>query len=372
MHASCLKLAAIIVISGAVAMAQSAGKTPSPTVSGTTDAAKTPAKKPVDGHLTRVAAVTAAEEASAIFLGLKCDNPGNIYIPTGWEGGWAVHKLNSKGERVAVFDPTSNPELKVDFSASLAVEPDRGDLYQLVFPSVIDRYVYAYKSDGSFKSAIKLKPGFVFMPTRIVLFPSGQFLVAGSEYGSDSKTNPRPSWPFAGIFAADGTMLKELELGDEKEMHDMAASGDPRVIIRGQRGSNKAVGNTFIEIGGDGNAYLMRWTNPALFYAVSAGGEVERRFAVDPVDDGYRPDGMHIYKNRIAVWFEKRETHDKIMKIVDLEGREIATYDELKVNGKPKDYLGAAFACYSENPTRFTFLGSEDGEKLQLLIAEPQ
>jgi hypothetical protein len=60
------------------------------------------------------------------------------------------------------------------------------------------------------------------------------------------------------------------------------------------------------------------------------------------------------------------------MKIVDLEGREIATYDELKVNGKPKDYLGAAFACYSENPTRFTFLGSEDGEKLQLLIAEPQ
>jgi hypothetical protein len=34
--------------------------------------------------------------------------------------------------------------------------------------------------------------------------------------------------------------------------------------------------------------------------------------------------------------------------------------------------LGSAFACYTENPTRFIFLGADDDSKLQLWIAEPR
>jgi hypothetical protein len=47
------------------------------------------------------------------------------------------------------------------------------------------------------------------------------------------------------------------------------------------------------------------------------------------------------------------------MKIVDLAGHEIATYDQARVDGKPKsDSLGSAFACDTANPQRFTFLTS--------------
>jgi len=137
--------------------------------------------------------------------------------------------------------------------------------------------------------------------------------------------------------------------------------------------TNKAVDFSEIETGADGNAYLMRWTNPAVFYAISPGGEIVRWFTVDPGDSSFYPSGMHTFQNRIAVLFLDGQTHDKIMKIVDLEGREIATYDELRADGKPTGgMLGSAFACYSENPTRFIFLGASDDDRLQYWIAEPR
>jgi len=59
------------------------------------------------------------------------------------------------------------------------------------------------------------------------------------------------------------------------------------------------------------------------------------------------------------------------MQIVDLEGRRIAIYEE-QVEGKAKtDLLGNAFACYAQNPERFTFLETDDNNKLEFLIAEP-
>ena len=55
------------------------------------------------------------------------------------------------------------------------------------------------------------------------------------------------------------------------------------------------------------------------------------------------------------------------MKIVDLEGRELATYDELRVDGKPKmGMLGAAFACYTQQPERFTFLVMDEKNRIEL------
>jgi hypothetical protein len=110
----------------------------------------------------------------------------------------------------------------------------------------------------------------------------------------------------------------------------------------------------------------MRWLSPAVFYAVSPGGEVVRRFTVDPGNADFRPLEMHISGSRMAVLFYQPQTNEKVMKIVDLEGNEIATYDELVVDGKPKlGMLGLAFACYSQQPERFTFLIT-DNHKIQL------
>jgi hypothetical protein len=45
---------------------------------------------------------------------MRCDSDGNLYMLTEGEAVAAVHKLNAKGERVALFDPGSDADLKVD------------------------------------------------------------------------------------------------------------------------------------------------------------------------------------------------------------------------------------------------------------------
>jgi hypothetical protein len=117
----------------------------------------------------------------------------------------------------------------------------------------------------------------------------------------------------------------------------------------------------------DGNMYLMRWLSPAVFYVISPGGQVVRRFVVDSGNSDYKPFAMHISGNRIAVLFYEPQTMEKVMKIVDLEGHELASYDELTVNGKPKlGMLGVAFACYTQQPERFTFLVTDDNHRIEL------
>ncbi|MGA8541702.1 MAG: hypothetical protein WB566_19520 [Terriglobales bacterium] len=308
-----------------------------------------------------------AEMATGFLTPLKCDSDGNLYFRK--DHADDVHKLNLKGEQVALFQAAANSDKKIDGVAAFTLAPD-GDLYQLVIPHEFDRYVFVYKADGTFKSAIKLNPGFVWFPHSLAVFPSGQLLVTGSEYDRDRTS---AMWPFTGIFAADGSLLKEVKLEDDDTLHDMAASGDARVTVSHSPRTNRAVDLSQIEMAADGNAYLMRWTNPAVIYAISPGGETVRRLKVDPGGSGYWPAAVHVYQNRIAVLFNNPETHDKVMKIVDLEGRESASYDELRSNGKAQSaMIGSSFACYSENPTRFIFLGANDDYRLQLWIAEPR
>jgi hypothetical protein len=123
----------------------------------------------------------------------------------------------------------------------------------------------------------------------------------------------------------------------------------------------------------DGNIYLMRWITPTIVYAISPGGEVVRRFTVDPGDSSYRPAVMHISENRIAISFFQPQTGDGVIKLIDLEGHDIATYEIPKINGKhdPKFQM-LSFSCFMENPQRFTFLSTADNDKIELLLAEPR
>jgi hypothetical protein len=226
-----------------------------------------------------------------------------------------------------------------------------------------------YKSDGSYKSLIKLQPGFAWIPSTLAVFASGNLLVSGLEYDKNEK---RFVWPFTAIFSSDGTLLKEVKLEDDDTLRDMAASGDSRVSSSTNPSSNFAIEFGQSQAASDGNVYLMRWVTPTIFYALSPGGGVVRRFLVDPGDENFKPAEMHVAGSRIAVLFYHPQTGELLMKIVDLEGHEIATYDQAKVNGKPttNDALGSAFACYTDDPQRFTFLTTGDGQKLELRAAE--
>jgi len=276
--------------------------------------------------------------------------------------------LNPKGEQVALFQPSARTDKKLNHAGPFDIAPD-GELYELVYPHELSRYVFTFKADGGFKSSITLNPGFPWFPSKLVVFPSGQMLITGSEYDKDVNG---AMWPFTGIFAPDGSMLKEVKLDDDETLHDMAAVGDKRVSTEGDPQGNKAVTFTQLEMAADGNGYLMRWTNPAIIYAISPGGQVVRRMKIDPGDPRYYPRTLHTFQNRIAILFVDPDNFEKIMKIVDLEGHELATYEETKTRENNRPTLSTAFYCYTENPTRFIFLGTNDEGTLQFLTVEPR
>ena len=63
-------------------------------------------------------------------------------------------------------------------------------------------------------------------------------------------------------------------------------------------------------------------------------------------------------------------TREEVIKIVNLEGQELTTYDEPKVDGRR--VLGSALACYSDNPERFLFLYTTSDGYLGFHVAEPR
>lgn len=256
-------------------------------------------------------------------------------------------------------------------SGSFAVTED-GEVYLWVgSKGEITRYVLIFKPDGTYKGRIKLQPGFPWVPASIAVFPNGSLLMTGRKYEKDAT---RATWPFTGIFSADGTLVKELNLDDDQAIHDMTAAHDPRVTSPRNPTNERAVSWGRMEAAQDGNIYVMRWESPAIFYAVSPGGEVVRRFTVDPGNPDFTPVEMHISGNRLAVLFAQHQTMERIMKVLDLEGHEIATYQELSPDGKPRPgTIGIAFACHISRPERFTFLATDDdNRRIKLKFVEPR
>ncbi len=338
----------------------------------TTADLKKKAQDPSPRHLEIVQTISSPSElANPTRDSFKCDGDGNLYLQTGDYPAPPIIKLSPKAERVAIFQAaTADPDLKLDATGNFALQPG-GDLFEFAFPHEINRYIFAFKSDGSYKSAIKLQPGFPWAPSQFAVFPHGELFVTGLEYDRD-RQNP-VMWPFNGIFSPDGALLKEVKLEDDDTLRDLAAAGDARVSSATDRHANHAIHFSKMDVAADGNVFVMRWMNPAIFYAISSGGEVVRRFTVDPGDPSLRPVTMHLSGTRIAVLFAQPDTQEQVMKVVDLEGHEIETFDQPVENGQPKyGRLGLGFVCYTDNPERFTFLSTGDNNKLEFLIAEPR
>ena len=73
------------------------------------------AQKVATGNLVPVQTIEARSEVASTFSDpLNCDADGNLYLQSDDSGVSGVRKLNAKGERVALFQPNANPDLKVD------------------------------------------------------------------------------------------------------------------------------------------------------------------------------------------------------------------------------------------------------------------
>jgi|SRR5579859_3638174 len=324
---------------------------------------------PLAPRLTPVETVVSAETATGFGGPYACDDDGDIYLRIGSPGS-PIRKLNPKGERVALFQTDANPDLEVGVAGYFSVTPE-GELYQLVFArKEISRYVFIFKPDGAYKAKIKLQLPFAWMPSSLAVFPNGTMLITGQRYDRDTH---EMKLPFTGIFSADGRLLKELNLEDDSAIRSKAGFGSdkPNTPVPVSSAGSQAINWGQIQSAKDGNLYVMRALSPAVFYAISPGGEVVRRFTVDSGQPSYRPNLMHISGNRIAVLFFDPQTMDKAMKVVDLEGEEIASYEQLKAEEKAAPGpLGLVFACYTQKPERFTFLATDEKHRIQLKQVE--
>jgi hypothetical protein len=164
-------------------------------------------------------------------------------------------------------------------------------------------------------------------------------------------------------------------LEDDDYIHKQATAGDSRFVPSGSSGSlNFAISRGSLKLGGDGNVYLLRWLNPAVVYAISPGGEIVRRFTVDPGDSSLTVAGMAISGVRVVLVFRKGVEGENIerqfVQVLDLEGNKIATYEEPLLNGHIA--FGGALACYTQYPEQFTFLGWAKDEKIVLNVVEPR
>ena len=331
-------------------------------------ASHAPPAAPTSVSLRVTKSVKVAEMATPFPIPIECDVDGNIYLKTDTDGYPAIHEFDARGERIATIGASACPDISVQVTGQFSITPD-GRVHQLVFPKDSRyRYVVIFNRDGSCHSKIKIDVPFSFVPYQIATFPTGNMLIAGLRWSADPEV--KAMWPYTALFSADGTVLKEIELEDDIEIHKLGAQGDPRVTSPGDPSGNKAVARGIMKTASDGNVYLMRRLSPAVVYAISASGAVVRRFLVSPGEVELMPSTMQIAGGRLAILFRNVQTNSTTLKVVDLEGHEVATYQEQVDKGKPQ--LGLAFACYSASPERFTFLTTFEDNRLGFKIAEPR
>ncbi|MGA3056062.1 MAG: hypothetical protein ABSD63_17780 [Candidatus Korobacteraceae bacterium] len=323
-------------------------------------------EKPINLEVTKT--IKASEVATDFELPITCDQAGNIYLKSENDGVPEVRKITTMGVHTATFSDASCPNIKVQFSIGLFVSSDER-LYEVVYPTEGRyRYVLIFNRDGSCRSQVKLDTPFLFVPYQMVAFPSGTMLVAGLRWSADREV--KAMWPFTALFSSNGSMVKELVLPDDVAIHKLGAEGDPRVTRPTNPSSNSAVARGGMRLASDGNAYLLRRLSPAIVYSISPDGSVVRRFTVDPSDPDFMPSSMQITGDRLAVLFRNARSNRTLLKVVDLQGHDIAEYVDSMAGGKPQ--LGMAFACYSSPPDRFTFLGTLDDNRVALKTAEPR
>ncbi|HKV95397.1 MAG TPA: hypothetical protein VJW20_22820 [Candidatus Angelobacter sp.] len=367
-----MALCSAVLVTGCWAQPMAGGQLPEPKGSlqkaGGQDASASNKQEELQSplRLTQVETVLAKKEVANLVGDLTCDEDGNIYLETGNPGG-PIRELNPKGETVADFLFSADTSIDVYGNGPYTLSAD-GALYTWVGNKKDGQfYVLVFGADGTHKRSIKLDPGFPWVPGPFAVFSNGNFLMTGQEYDRDVR---KPMLPFTAIFRSDGKLLKEISFEDDERIHKMTLERDPVITSAMAPNDNRAVAFGHVQPAKDGNLYVMRWMSPAVIYVVSPGGEVLRRFTVDPGDDKMMPLQMFLSENRIAMLFRNGGTRAQIMKVVDLTGKELATYDA--VGTDPKAPLGAAFACYSGKTERFSFLSSDDDHRLLIRITEPR
>jgi len=309
-------------------------------------------------QLSRVERRDVRSETGGFKLPVKCDVDGNIYLRPGGSRLGPIRKIERDGKQAITVTAGSD----VQWSRFGYFDVDGGGaIHQLAYISGdADPYILHFKADGTYASRTRLQPepGLRWSVYQVASFPSGGFLVAGSA-GNVADSGSAVGRALTVVVSTDGTIVKEVKLVDDEKLRGMAEKGEKGLVLPGAPEANLAIDFGSAEPAEDGNVYVMRHITPAIIYVISPGGEVLRRFTLDPLPGsdsaGLLPLSLHISRNRLAVLFDDNRGK-QLIKVVSPTGELLATYETPTGPDSP----GAGLACYLAEKERFVFLGRTD------------
>ncbi len=317
----------------------------------------------------------ASEMGGAVMSSAKCDADGNLYIRK-----FAVDrpllgpvvKIDSDGQRSALFDPAAFSQLALDRADAFSPAPD-GGMYQIAQSGVLKPQIYVlhFSADGSPASPVKLDADLEVYT--FAAFPDGNFLLSGVQRNvQDQKDRGRN---FTAVFSADGRELAQLTFADSARSTKSSALVGPKKSAGGRNSpetkesSDKTapiIDLSEAEVGSDGDLYVMRGSSPARVYVIESSGKIMRTLKVGTAVHGGAPAAFHVSGNRLAISFWNDEDQSQTLVVADAQtGRNIASYAD-------PTGLGPSLACYSADDGVFTFLKLGEGNALRVVRAEVQ
>jgi hypothetical protein len=280
----------------------------------------------------------------------QCDDKGNVYYQPPRE---AIVRVSADGRKVTYIDLKTLSDFRPYFSHWTVGL--RGEVHLIAYnqkegnPSLL-----TFDDEGKLESADPLDSKFLFY--HFAVFPTGELLAAGQALHEG--INDTEGEPYTAVFDRNGKLLKELSLeGDVKQQKDSRGGFMREVVLGGEVPAE------------DGNIYLMRQTEKHLFFVISPGGEVVRKFTlVSPSEDWYCYPEFFVAGGKILLGFYRPGAEDRsrgtmVYCLYDAESGE----HQADFESSPE--ISGTLACYT--PNQFTFLSVAD-DGLSLIHAVPK
>jgi hypothetical protein len=203
--------------------------------------------------------------------------------------------------------------------------------------------ILRYSDDGEYKGVVTL--GRDIHPSRLGVFPSGEFLVIGTKTLTDKPQAAKEYSTVTEIYDQSGRFIKPVifrvgEFGLNKKGSSFAQK-------------TESIGLAQVESGPDGVYVLLYGAQPTLF-VISSAGEVERRLPLSTPGKEFKPATLRVSSGRIMVEFVNQpQSGNGIYYYVTYDsntGDQLARYETEGPSG--------IFCCYDWN-VGFTFLSSE-------------
>ena len=292
----------------------------------------------------------------------KCDEDGNVYLrpldAARSKGNThlqtPVQKIGTDGTPATLYR-TSGDDPEDFIVRDFALTPS-GDFYEIAYLGKTGQgYVLSFSGDGTEKSRLKLE-GPRFIPVRFTVFKSGEYLISGATPWPDASS-------FTAVFDTSGKLVKRLSEPVEKKeksesSRDTGATPDSAI-----RAAEKGEATS----GSDGNVYLLRATSPAQVLAISPGGEVLRKFSVDPGRSGMTPRSIKASRDGLAITFmdERSKGPETVLETVTYSGDPVAHY--IITDQKVPAVL---LACYASDGFTFATSSADGFVYLQMIATK--